>query len=125
MGPSPPNYLHNRTCKKFKSGEILSRECEPSSGTFLRHNQYYNMCMCVNYCKNQISAEKISSKTRSRRREIEFPSSRNPKFSRWSKPPNHPRWFVALPLNVRPPPPPTTFASGYVPACLFLIGRML
>ena len=23
MGPSPPNYLHNRTCKKFKSGEIF------------------------------------------------------------------------------------------------------
>ena len=106
MGPSPPNHLHNRTCKKFKSVEILSRECEASSGTLLRHNQYYNMCMRVNYCKNQISAEQISSKTRSRRREIEFPSSRNPKFSRWSKPPNHLGGSLLCHSMFAPLPPP-------------------
>ena len=40
------------------------------------------ICACVScYCKNQISAIEITSKTRVRRREIAFPSSTNPNIS--------------------------------------------
>ena len=38
------------------------------------------------YCKNQISVRQISSKTRVGEREVAFPSSRNPKFSRGACP---------------------------------------
>ena len=86
-GRSPPNCLQNRPSKKFKSGEILRRRGrEASNGTFLRHSQNYYTCMCVMLLLHQISAREISSKTRVRRREIAFPSSRNPKFSRGSTP---------------------------------------
>ena len=54
------------------------------------------ICACVScYCKNHISASEISPITHVRRREMAFPSPRNPKVS---------------PLNVRPP---QTFTSGY------------
>ena len=46
--PPPPNCPQDRTCEKFKSGEILTGAGGgASSGTFLRHNQYYYMCMCI------------------------------------------------------------------------------
>ena len=40
-GAVAPNCLQNRTCKKFKSGEILrwGGGREAGSGTFLRYNQ--------------------------------------------------------------------------------------
>ena len=64
-----------------------------------------SIIICVScYCKNQISARQISSKTRVRRREIEFLSSISPKISRGSMPRNPPRWFVSSPLNIRPLP---------------------
>ena len=54
------------------------------------------ICACVScYCKNHISASEISPITHVRRREMAFPSPRNPKVS---------------PLNVHPP---QTFTSGY------------
>ena len=47
------------------------------------------ICVCVScHCKNQISSREISSKTRVSRREIAFPSPRNPKFPQGSMPPD-------------------------------------
>ena len=59
------------------------------------------------YCKNQISVRQISSKTRVGEREVAFPSSRNPKFSRGACPQSllGGSWL----------PPPQIFTSSYVP----------
>ena len=59
------------------------------------------------YCKNQISAGQIGSKSLVRRRQIALLSSRNPIFYRETTPPDPSRWFGASPLNFRPPPPPS------------------
>ena len=52
---------------------------------------------------NQISAREISLKTRARRREIAFPSSRNPKFAWGSIPRTSLGGSWPSLLNVRPP----------------------
>ena len=75
---------------------------EGSSGTFLRR-----ICACVScYCRNQISAREISSKT----------GVRNPKSSRgrW---PGPLKWLVASP-HTRPH---QTFTSGYAPGWAELV----
>ena len=46
-GGRSPNCHQHHPCKKFKSGEILERKRETSIGTFLHHNQYFYMCMCI------------------------------------------------------------------------------
>ena len=101
-GRSPPfpNCLKNRTCKKFKSASYVIISII--------------ICACVScYCKNQISAREISSKTSVRRREMAFPSSRNPKFSRESMSPDPLRWSWHRHLMFTP----HTFTFGYAPGC--------
>ena len=83
-----PNCFQNRTCKRFKSDEILIKGGGGGVRQAAAHSCVMRMFAYVScYCKNQISVKEISSKTRERRREIAFLSPRNPKFSRVSMPP--------------------------------------
>ena len=63
---APPtlNCFQNRTCTQFKSAEILKRGRGSSSNTFLRHNQFYYMCMSVMLLIQKLVSEGDKSRFR-------------------------------------------------------------
>ena len=99
-GVAPPNCLENRTCKKFKSGEILrrvwgkQRYIRASWSALLHAHVYYILA------KIRFPLKKLVQKLESEGGKLRFRALEIQNFPGGACPRTPPRWFVASLLNV-------------------------